>query len=263
MLIKYIKLYIEFSKQSIKKNLEYRVDFIIGVLAAILVQLSGILFVWLIFQNVKEIKGWSFYQVTFLYGLMTMSKGFFVIAFNNLWVLGSQYVREGKFDILLLRPISTLFHLIADRLEPQGLGYIAIGLTITIRSIQELNISINFVDIILFIIFIISGASIFGAIQVITSVSSFWIVNSNEFMWTFFQAHEFAQYPITIYNKYIKGLLTWILPYAFASFYPANYFFDKGYYYLSFLSPLVAIIMWIIAVNVWNFGIRNYTSTGS
>jgi len=77
MLIKYIKLYIEFSKQSIKTNLEYRADFIIGVLSAILVQLSGILFVWLIFENIREIKGWSFYQVTFLYGLMSMSRGFF------------------------------------------------------------------------------------------------------------------------------------------------------------------------------------------
>lgn len=243
--------------------LEYRADFIIAVLSTILVQLSGILFIWLIFQNVREIKGWSFYEVTFVYGIMSISRGFFVMFFDSLWLLGPQYVREGKFDILLLRPISALFHLIANRLEPEGLGYIAVGLTIVINSIQELNININFAGIILFIFFVISGGAIFGAIHVMTSISSFWIVNSVEFMWAFIQVHEFAQYPITIYNKYIKGLLTWILPYAFTSFYPANYFIDKGYYYLSFLTPLVAVIMWIIAVRVWSFGVKSYTSTGS
>lgn len=263
MFIRYVKLYFHFIKQIFKSKLEYRVDFIIGIISSLIVQLTGLLFIWLIFQNVKKINGWSFYEVTFLYGIMALCKGLYSTFFSNLWVLGRYYIRGGRFDTLLLRPISSLFHLLANYISIDSIGDAFIGLVIIIKSAYELNISFNILNILMFILFIVSGSAILAAIDLISSSFAFWTVNSNYIMWTVNSLSDLAQYPIGIYNKYIKALITWIIPYAFTSFFPSNYFINKGYYHLSFLSPLVAIILWITAIKFWNFGVKNYTSTGS
>ncbi|WP_180235705.1 ABC-2 family transporter protein [Bacillus toyonensis] len=58
---------------------------------------------------------------------------------------------------------------------------------------------------------------------------------------------DFSRYPITIYNKVISFILTFIIPYSFTSFYPAAFFSIRGIngylcvhhsllsYYVSFL----------------------------
>jgi len=258
-----MKLYYHFIKQNIKVMLEYRADFIIGALSTFMMQLSGILFIWVIFQNINDLNGWTFYEVALVYGVLTLGKSINHIFFDNLWVLGWQYIREGRFDRLLIRPISPLFHLIADRLQQDGFGHLIIGVIITVKSFMELDISLGVADILLLIVFIISSGGIFSAINLMTTTISFWVVNSNPFIWSVFSTHEFALYPLSIYGKFIRILLTWIIPYAFASFYPVNYFLDKGYGHLSLLSPGIAVILWIVALRVWQFGINNYSSTGS
>ena len=101
-----------------------------------------------------------------------------------------------------------------------------------------------------------------GAILTIFSISSFWTYKSNEVIWTFYGMHTFAQYPIDIYNAFIKILITVILPFAFVAYYPTmNYLgMDK---YMIYLSPVVMIILWIIAIRVWNWALNKYRSTGT
>ncbi|MCX7922845.1 MAG: ABC-2 family transporter protein [Clostridia bacterium] len=263
MLFKYIRLYIEFFKQNIKIMLEYRADFIIGAMASLFMQMSGIFFVWVIFKNVTTLQGWTFYDITLVYGLLMLSKSLNHIFFDNLWVLGPQYIRQGNFDTLLLRPISPLFHLIANRLQQDGIGNFLLGLVITVKSLYELNLNLGIKGVALIILFVVSGGAIFAAINLITATSSFWVVNSYHLIWTVYSVNEFALYPLNIYHKAIGIILTWVIPYAFASFYPANYFIHKGYEQLSFISPIVALVLWVIALRVWRFGIKNYTSTGS
>ena len=59
-----------------------------------------------------------------------------------------------------------------------------------------------------------------------------------------------------------------IHPVAFLNYYPTRWLLgkiapsDPGYY-LSFLSPLVALLLLSAARLVWKKGLRQYTSTGS
>lgn len=262
-LTKYLELYIEFIKQNLKIMLEYKNDFIIGVFSTLLTQISGIFFVWIIFENVKQINGWSFYEIAFVYGLLTLAKGIDMIFFDNLHALGWEYIREGKFDIFMIRPISPLFQLISSHIQQDGLGLFSIGLVIVIKSVIALKLAFNLLGILLLILFVISGAMIISAINLITATSAFWTINSHIVMESVASLQEFALYPILIYPKFIGFALTWIIPYAFASFYPASYFLHKGVLIYSMLSPLIAIILWVIALRVWKFGITHYSSSGS
>lgn len=262
MFLRYLSLYFDFFAKNLKASLEYRVDFILGVIAAIAYHGFSLMFIWIIFKNTTLIKGWGFYEVTFLYGLMATASDLFYLLFNNFWSFG-MYVKQGRFDVYLTRPISALFHLIVDQLDRDAIPAMIIGFIIIITSISNLNIQMEIVDWIVLVVFIICGAAIIGAIQLISITANIWFINANSIAMAILNTHQLAFYPITIYNKAIRIILTIIVPFAFTSFYPANYFLDKGYRQLSFITPLVACVLWIIALQVWKFGINHYSSTGS
>ena len=101
------------------------------------------------------------------------------------------------------------------------------------------------------------------SLNLITCVSAFWVMDSVPVTRVVFDNHLFAQYPLTIYPKAIGIWLTWMIPYGFASFYPASYLLGRDVGALAWLGPVVAAGLLVIGYRVWQFGLRHYASTGS
>ncbi|MBF8282730.1 MAG: protein of unknown function DUF990, partial [Anaerolineales bacterium] len=101
------------------------------------------------------------------------------------------------------------------------------------------------------------------SLNLITCVSAFWVMDSVPVTRVVFDNHLFAQYPLTIYPKAIGIWLTWMIPYGFASFYPASYLLGRDVGALAWLGPVVVAGLLLIGYRVWQFGLRHYASTGS
>lgn len=257
-----VKLYFSFLKASLKEMLIYRIDCIVGGISQIVTQLVEIIFIWIVFQNTENLAGWDFKQVLLLYGVTLISIGFSDFLFDALYDIGPKYIREGDFDKIMLRPVHPLISIIGSSKEFTAFGYLVLGLGMTITMLIKLAIPITILLILKIIFFSIVGAAIIGAINTIFSIASFWTYRSNEVIWSFYRMYTFTQYPIDIYNKFIKILITVILPFAFVAYYPtANYL--KLDTYMMYLSPIIAIILWIIAVKIWNLALNKYRSTGN
>lgn len=167
-----------------------------------------------------------------------------------------------NFDKIMLRPVHPLISIIGASKEFTALGYFGLGLAMTITMLIKLAIPITAILILKIVFFSIVGAAIIGAINTIFSIASFWTYRSNEIIWSFYRTYTFAQYPIDIYNKFIKVLITVILPFAFVAYYPTMDYLGINTYMI-YLSPIIAIVLWIIAVKVWNFALNKYRSTGN
>lgn len=257
-----ISLYLSFLKASLKEMLIYRLDCIVGMISQIVTQLVEIIFIWIVFQNTENLAGWDFKQILLLYGITLISIGISDFCFDALYDIGPKYIRRGELDKIMLRPVHPLLSIIGSSKEFTALGYFGLGLAITISMFIQLAIPITFCLIFKIIFFSIVGAAIIGAICTIFSVASFWTYRSNEVIWSFYRIYTFAQYPIDIYNKFIKILITAVLPFAFVAYYPTMAYLGKNNYMI-YLSPIIAIVLWIIAVKVWNLALNKYRSTGS
>ena len=66
-MVRYLKLYNKFLKQYIKTLMEYRADFLLGLIGFVLVQGVGIVFIGLVFNSIPTLKGWSFYEILFIF----------------------------------------------------------------------------------------------------------------------------------------------------------------------------------------------------
>lgn len=257
-----ISIYFSLLKISLKEILIYRIDCIVGVISQFVVQLVSLIFIFIVFQNTENIAGWNFKQILLLYGVTRLSIGIAGYCFDSLYDIGPKYIRNGDFDKILLRPIHPLISIIGSSREFEALADFILGLAITIYMLIKLSIPITAILIFKIVFFSIIGALIIGAINTIFSISSFWTYRSNEIIWSFYRMYTFTEYPIDIYNGFIKVLITIILPFAFVAYYPTASYLGLNKYMI-YLSPLVAIILWIVAINVWNLALKRYRSTGT
>lgn len=257
-----ISIYLSFLKIALKEILIYRLDCIVGIVSQLIVQSVSLIFIFIVFQNTENIAGWNFKQIILLYGVTRIAIGISGYCFDELYEIGPKYMYNGEFDKILLRPVHPLISIIGGSSEFVSLADFFIGLGITIYMLIELSIPITILLVVKIIFFSIIGALIIGAIITIFSISSFWTYKSNEVIWSFYNIYTFAEYPIDIYNTFIKILITVILPFAFVAYYPTMHYIGFNNYLL-YLSPFIAIILWIITIKVWNIALNKYRSTGT
>ena len=257
-----ISLYLSFLKISLKEILIYRIDCIAGIFSQLVVQAVSLIFIFIVFQNTENIAGWNFEQILLLYGVTRISIGIQGYCFDALYDIGPKYIRNGEFDKILLRPIHPLISIIGASREFVSIADFFIGLGITIYMLYKLAIPITILLIVKIVFFSIVGALIIGAILTMFSISSFWTYRSNEVIWSFYRMYTFTEYPINIYNGFIKILITVILPFAFVAYYPTMDYLGLNHYMI-YLAPMIAIVLWIIAIKLWNSALNKYRSTGT
>jgi ABC-2 type transport system permease protein len=105
---------------------------------------------------------------------------------------------------------------------------------------------------------------IYLAIFVGLSATSFWIEDRIGIVPPIFNLMQFGRYPLTIYDAWIRFALSFVIPFAFASFYPTVRFLRREEFLREFWAvPLVAAATVAVALLAWSSGVRRYHSTGS
>jgi ABC-2 type transport system permease protein len=183
---------------------------------------------------------------------------------DNLWTLGRDYVRSGQFDRFMVRPVDPLFHLLADRFCHDGIGNFLVGAALVGIAAGQLGLAWTPGTLLYLVIMVLSGGIIFIALNLMTCVSAFWIMDSVPVTRVVFEMHEFAKYPLSIYPRAIGLLLTWAIPFGFASYFPAARLMGiESPSWQAYGAPVVAGVVLAIALQVWRFGLRHYGSTGT
>ena len=247
-------------------RLSFRLDFIIEIIAASFISLSGLLFILFVFWNgsVTSLSGWSREQILFIYGYSLLPTTLFQLVAPNLYRFSEKYIVEGAFDRILLRPMNSIVQILTETFNIESLITLPIAIVILRYAGLKLGISFEFLDCLWIAISAISGAVLLIAIFIIVSSFSFHFEDRFGITPPFYNFITFGRYPISIYNKTIQVILTWIIPYAFTCYYPVTYFFsEQAKTSLTFLSPIVAIIVVMIASYIWKIGVNKYSSTGS
>ncbi|MHB8065869.1 MAG: ABC-2 family transporter protein, partial [Ruminiclostridium sp.] len=113
------------------------------------------------------------------------------------------------------------------------------------------------------------GAIIQASLFMVSSCFSFWAIKTTNLRnLIFFNSRRFAGYPISFYPGFIQKMLIFVVPFAFVSYFPAQFFLRKsdlemfwnGYLYLT---PLVGIVMFVLVYIFWKSGLKRYSSSGN
>ena len=263
-IIRAAKMHRIFIVQELKRMMEYKGDFLTGIFGFLIVQVFNILFLNIIFSQIPDLVGWSFYEVLFIYGFSLIPKGIDHMLFDNLWAMGHWLVRKGEFDKYLTRPINPMFHVMAEKFQVDAFGELIVGIALVATAIPNMTIEWSVLKVVLVIVAVIFSSFIYTGIKIGTAALSFWVKRSGNITYMFYMTNDFVKYPIDIYNNVVRSLITYIIPFAFTSYFPSLYFmtgenplFNIG------MTILVSVIVMTIGIVIWNIGINRYESAGS
>ncbi|MGC2666098.1 MAG: ABC-2 family transporter protein, partial [Candidatus Acidiferrales bacterium] len=121
-------LFFDYFSQYAKVRVSYRGDFFISLGTSFAATIFALCFVVVLFQKVPQLAGWRFEEVLFLYGFSLIPYGIFNVVSLNLYDFGNNFIIEGKFDRVLLRPISSLFQVLFETFRIESFQEIATGI---------------------------------------------------------------------------------------------------------------------------------------
>ncbi len=263
---RYLRLYRALISQFFKMVVQSKVDFLMGLFGFFFTQIAGILFLYLVFEQIPDLKGWSLEQLVFIYGFAQIPRGVDHLFTDNLWMVAWRLVVTGDFDRYMLRPMNVFFQVIAEKLQPDALGELLVGTILVVYSALRGVVVLDAVHLVLFGVSVLAGALIYTSIKLLFASLAFWIKRSGPFLQLAYEMAEFAKYPTEIYAKALRFVITWVIPFAFVAYLPAGYFLNTGlgnHPGVIAIECAIAAAFWIIAYSVFRKGIRIYESAGN
>lgn len=257
-------------QQALKSRMEYRADFFVECLAALLQQASGLLVLLFLFDNFHTLQDttradWSREEVLFIYGFSLIPMAFFDAVSMSFYQFSDRYIVNGELDRILMRPVSALFQLLLEGISFDFLADLSLGVIVLAYAWEHTCPRLT-PELALLLIACVIGAwgVLLGIFLTLTSLS-FWSEDRLSFLPPIYNLLNFARYPLSIYRPIVRILLTFIVPFGFVAFYPSTAFLEHGtpYRAFSYCVPLVGALMLAIGVTVWKRGLRRYSGAGS
>ncbi|WP_054951301.1 ABC transporter permease [Numidum massiliense] len=259
----YLSVFGRYTAQYLKTRLAYRVDTLVAIFSDLLSQAVNLVFILVVFGHTQLLAGWTRDEVIFIYGFFLVPYAIFS-AFFNLWDFNDRYIIKGEMDRVLTRPVHSLFQIVLERMELESLFGAVTGLVVMGYAGSRLGLTVTWYDPFVFIVLVVSGAMIYGGIFISLASISFWSDSRTDIMPMMYNIGNYGRYPVDIYNRIIRYVLTWILPFAFVGVYPSAYFLRKeAWYGYTLLTPVMGTIFLTLAILLWNIGVTKYRGAGN
>jgi ABC-2 type transport system permease protein len=250
----------------VRSSLAYPVSFWILVLGGGVINALDFVGIWIMFHTVDSLGGFGLTEIGLLYGATGLGIGIADLVVGSVERIGTK-IRMGTLDAMMTRPVPLLVQVCADEFAIRRLSRI-------LQALVVLAWASWFVDWtplrgLVAAEMIASGGVIFFCLFVSFSCIQFWTGDATEFANAFtYGGNTLTQYPLTVFPRELVKTLTFVLPLAFVNWYPCLYLLGREDPFglpswLSFGSPVAALVLVAVTALCWRAGVRRYTSTGS
>jgi len=210
----------QMAKISIASSFAYRVNFFINLTISILSNLLVPLVTILIYGSGAAIPGWTFHEALLVQAAFMVGTGFCAPLFYGMVWVTMGHIREGSYDLLMIKPGSVIVLSVAHSIEPENIGVLLSGLGMFVYALTGLPAP-SLVNWLQFFFFFLSSAVLSLGLVLVMSATAFkWVGNSRIFE-MYNSLTVFGRYPGTIFSKTLIWITSFILPVATLGYLPA------------------------------------------
>lgn len=261
--MRYFKLLSIFYRYSILKELEYRVNFFANVFMSIFWLAWAIIGVSVFFLHRDKMGDWTYPEVLMVVGLFTFFSGVMESLLRpNVGAIIEQ-IRDGTFDFVLTKPVNAQFIASLRNVVVWRFADVFIGLGLIAYALKLLDLSPTPDRIAVFVAMLLAAVFIVYSLWLVMSSFAFWFVKIDNITELFYAFYETGRYPVTIYRGVVRALLTFIIPIAFVTTFPASALLGRLDSTTAWLGVIFAAVFLVASNRFWNFAIRHYSSASS
>lgn len=203
------------------------------------------------FARYKTVQGWNFEEMLLMYGIVSFSIGIVEVFFYGLKEL-PRMIEMHQLDVFLLQPKNLILNVAMSKGDISAIGEVILGILLMIYSGYFLSPAIVLVGFL--------GPVFIFSFYLYLSSLAFFITNSTNFIRELYQnANIVATQPNSAYRGLFRIFTLTLLPTAFISFFPIEYFRTGLLQYL-FLTALGTGIFFSTACWIFYCGLKRYES---
>ncbi len=258
-----IRLYFKMIRMTVASQMAYKMSFFLMAFGNFAITGIEVLGIYALFSRFNHINGWRFHEVAVFYGLINCSFAL-AEAIGRGYDVFAQYVREGTFDRILLRPRGISLQILGSEFQLMRVGRLLQGFVVLWVGVGMSGESFDGQGMMLLLFSIIGGTLVFMGLFVLQATMSFWTIQTLEVMNSFtYGGIQMAQYPMDIYRHWFRRLFTVILPIGAVNYFPLMAIFRDGSLVMAYITPVIGCVFFLITQGIFSVGKRYYCSTGS
>lgn len=261
---RYLKLYSIFARVALIKSMTYRVGFIVAILVDIGYSAVFVAFFAVMFQNIRQVAGWTYYEILFLSGLNIVVSEIVmgVVVIFNLHDLPEK-IKNGDVDLALTKPVNSLFTLTLSSPYTTSIISSLPGFYLMYYASTHLAIKLSLVNLLGFVTILSCGFVICYSFMVIISSFSFKFVNMMSLPDIAQEIFFSKSNPHTVYQGALKVIFFYVFPVVFVASIPARTLLSGLDWNFLFLAIVLAVVFVILMFKVWNSMLKSYSSASS
>jgi len=254
---------------SLRAQMQYPASTILLAVGSFVATILDMVAIWVLFARFGAVDGWRFGDVAMFFGLISISFAIADFLSRGFDVLGTEFIKTGNFDRILLRPRTATLQLMGHNFRFNRAGRLAQGLVVTVIATQSLGFHWTAPAIALALWTIAGGVALFVGLMVIQGALAFWTTESLEVMNLLtYGGVQAAQFPLGLYEKWFRNFLIFVVPIGCVAYFPVLAILGKPdplgtpSWLLPF-TPLAGFAFLALSFLAWRAGVAKYTSTGS
>ena len=261
------QLAMRITKLNFRARMEYRGEFVLGLIFGLVWQSAMILFAGVVLLRFPGLGGWTQGGVLLVASMRLLSHSIYVVIFSNVSRL-SLAVQEGRIDGYLMRPMPLYRQVLLWQFNVNAIGDLIAGAGIFMIALSKLHMEWTPLKAIYVVLGIIGGVFAEAALQTVLSTAAFRFTGVQTWAsWVDDTLASFGNYPLSFLPGTVRDSLTFVIPLAFIAFFPASVITGRTSTtgvpeWLTIASPLVGLLLFLAAKAIWYRSVRFYQSVG-
>ena len=263
MVLRYTKLWLAFFRNSLTRDMEFKMNFIANLFIDFIYYGSLFFFFSVIFSYVDALGDFSRDAVIIFLIITYLTDTVFLFFFGANTFQVNRMVVRGDLDMLLLKPINSLFFISFRYVSTYALISMCILLGVLLRVTYLYSSSIGLLNYTIFFISLLLGILILYCVEFIIACLVFWYKNFSVGGWLASELTKYSRRPDSIYTGVFRKALFSFFPMALVSSLPARILLFGPNFNLLLLQVCVVSVALSLAVFVWHRGLIRYDSASS
>ncbi len=259
---KYLGLYQAFFKVSLVADLEFRLNFVLLVCAEFIWYSTQLILFEVIYRHTKIIGEWNIEQMRVFIFLVLFVDSIYMILWDPNLSAFTDNVRKGTLDLLLVKPVNSIFMLSSQKISISHLPCLVIT---GIGFIWALGSIPNFEWTKLFwlILLIPSGLSVIFVGRFALNCSAIIFTRADFLQYVWYSMFRLGLRPDAIYSGFLRFLLIFMIPFAMIASIPARVLLEPLHPWMIAWAIIMPVILIFSLKKYWAYCIKQYSSASS
>ncbi len=250
-------------KTSVEAQAQYRVDFISQLVLALFWAVWHVAPLWIVFELRDSIAGWTKPEAMLVMSAFLVLKAMLegLITPNLLQLV--EGIRTGTFDFVLLKPADAQLLVSFGKVLPAKLVDLLTGIGLAAWSIRALDPAPTLTQVLVGALMLLAGAVAIYALWLAVICTAFWWVKVDNITFLFTSVFDAARWPIAVFRGWVRIVLTYVVPVALMTSYPALAIMGKLSFEAGVSAWGLALGLLLAARWVWSRALASYSSASS